>query len=64
MRGQDGMAAAHVARRWVVRDGVAAPVAARTSRRGVRARLPPVMARPPTRPTGRRGGTSRGGDGS
>ncbi|MFI7688739.1 hypothetical protein ACIBQ6_06675 [Nonomuraea sp. NPDC049655] len=44
----------------VVKDGVAA----RTRRRGVRALLLPVMARPPTRPTGRRGRTSRGGDGS
>ncbi|MEV4308096.1 hypothetical protein [Nonomuraea sp. NPDC049624] len=46
----------------VVRDGVAVPLAARTWRRGVRALLPPVMARPRTRPTGRSGGTSRGCD--
>ncbi|MEU1723312.1 hypothetical protein ACNF49_14880 [Actinomadura sp. ATCC 39365] len=46
----------------VVGDGVAAPLAARTWRRGVRVLLPPAMARPLTRPAGGRGGTSRGGD--
>ncbi|MEU1389843.1 hypothetical protein [Nonomuraea sp. NPDC005730] len=46
----------------MVRDGVAAPLAARTWHRGVRALLLPAMARPLTRPAGGRGGTSRGGD--
>ncbi|MEV4393014.1 hypothetical protein [Nonomuraea sp. NPDC049607] len=42
--------------------GRAVPFAARTRRRGVRGLLLPAMAGPLTRPTGRRGGTSRGGD--